>query len=316
MKFQTNTGDIWTFDGSRQQKLKNGSGTVYGEYWTNGDIIGVGLDLESKTIQYWRNGKDLGAAFTDVTCGGARLVPVFGIIKRAKISVNFGKDTFAFPQSSLNMLHCFLSEKEIDQLSKLFIKYKEISNEENEGGEPKDSIHGQGVLTFQKNLGASDDEDPTLLLLAWKLKCETLWEISREEFMNGFTVYGCAAMDKIKYKIGEWKDELKDNTQFRNFYNFVFDYLKEDKKILLTEDAIAAWKIVLKDGRKWGLFNDFVEFLNAENKKSISRDAWQQLWHFMNSYPTSLKDYDVNSSWPIIYDEFVDWMEAQGRKNR
>jgi DCN1-like protein 1/2 len=106
--------------------------------------------------------------------------------------------------------------------------------------------------------------------------------------------YRCASIDKIKAKVSEWKDELKDNSQFRNFYNFVFDYLKEDKKILLTEDAVAAWKIVLKDNRKWGLFVDFTEFLTAEDKKSVSRDAWQQLWHFMISYPNSLKDYDVN----------------------
>jgi hypothetical protein len=167
LTFQNNTGDIWAFDGSKQQKLKNNAGTGYGEYWTNGDIIGVGLDLETKTLQFWRNGKDLGPAFTDVTCGGGRLVPVLGLVKRAKVSVNFGRESFAFPQNSMNMLHCFLSEKEIETLSKLFGKYKgnvwdgiwgngmvDISNEENdEKSEVKDSIHGQGVLTFQKNLG-------------------------------------------------------------------------------------------------------------------------------------------------------------------
>jgi hypothetical protein len=31
-----------------------------------------------------------------------------------------------------------------------------------------------------------------------------------------------------------------------------------------------------------------------ENRKSISRDAWQQLWHFMAAYPKELKDYDPN----------------------
>jgi hypothetical protein len=52
-----------------------------------------------------------------------------------------------------------------------------------------------------------------------------------------------------------------------------------------------AWKMVLKE-RKWPLFDDFVEFLTKEDKKSISRDGWQQLWHFMNAYPKTLKDYD------------------------
>ena len=53
-----------------------------------------------------------------------------------------------------------------------------------------------------------------------------------------------------------------------------------------------AWKIVLKE-RPWPLFVDFEEFLKDEDKKSVSRDAWQQLWHFMNTYPKSLKEYDT-----------------------
>jgi hypothetical protein len=82
------------------------------------------LDVDNKSIQYWRNGKDLGVAFTDVNTNGVRLVPMIGMAKRVKCSVNFGKDSYAFPQSSFNMLHCFLSEKEIEQLAKLFAKYK------------------------------------------------------------------------------------------------------------------------------------------------------------------------------------------------
>lgn len=54
-----------------------------------------------------------------------------------------------------------------------------------------------------------------------------------------------------------------------------------------------AWKIVLKE-RMWALFDEFVEFLAAEDKKAISRDGWQQLWHFMNAYPKSLKEYDAS----------------------
>ena len=51
-------------------------------------------------------------------------MPVIGLVKRCKVQVNFGKDQLAFPQSSFNILHCFLSEKEIDQLAKLYAKYK------------------------------------------------------------------------------------------------------------------------------------------------------------------------------------------------
>ncbi len=41
----------------------------FGEYCSNGDILGCSLDMETKTIQYWRNGKDLGVAFSNVAPG-------------------------------------------------------------------------------------------------------------------------------------------------------------------------------------------------------------------------------------------------------
>lgn len=82
------------------------------------------MNVDGRTIQFWRNGKDLGVAFTEVSSGGNRLIPVFGVGRRGKCQVNFGKETFAYPQSGYNGLHLFLSEKEIDDLQKLFAKYR------------------------------------------------------------------------------------------------------------------------------------------------------------------------------------------------
>ena len=104
----------------------------------------------------------------------------------------------------------------------------------------------------------------------------------------------CSTIEQIKNKTQEWRSEIKDNVQFRNFYNFVFDYLKEDKKALLVDVAVTAWKIVLKD-KPWPLLNDFIDFLTNEYKKAITKDTWQQLWHFMQSYPKNLNDYDATT---------------------
>jgi len=237
------------------------------------------------------------------------------------------------------MLHSFLTDKELEVLAKLFSKYRDLGNQalldekkeelkskrlgskEEEDGSPneldaelKESIPGAGLLEFQKDIGIVEDDDPTMMVIAWKLKTETLWEISRDEFMNGFTIYGCGTVDRIKAKAKEWLDDIRKKEQeFKHFYNFVFDYLKEDKKILLIDEALAAWGIVLKE-RKWPMWPDFEEFLKDQDKKSISRDAWQQLYHFMKTYPKDLSEYDPMSSWPIIFDEFVEWMEAKGKK--
>lgn len=317
-------GSFWGYDCSRQQKFctNGGDGEKFGEYCANGDILGCSLDMENKTIQYWKNGKDLGTAFTNVIPEpGGRLTPYIGLSRRVSVLFNFGRETFAFPQDGYNMLHCFLSEKEISKLAHLFNKYRDMSETETEEKKEtaqsevdQEKIYGAGLIQFQKDLGVVDDEDPLMLIVFWKLNCKPVWEISRSEFMNGFTIYGCCTIEQMRAKSKEWHEEIRSNEQqFKKFYNFVFDYLKEDKTILLIDEAIVSWNIVLKE-KKWGLYQEWLNFLNAEGKKSISRDVWQQLWHFMAAYPDDLKDYDSASSWPIIYDDFVEWVKEKKEK--
>ena len=50
------------------QKYNNGSGASYGSTFTEGDIIGVALDLDNNTIQWYKNNTLQGAsAFTGLT---------------------------------------------------------------------------------------------------------------------------------------------------------------------------------------------------------------------------------------------------------
>lgn len=103
-----------------------------------------------------------------------------------------------------------------------------------------EKVGGNGLLEFQKDLEIIDDEDPAMLIICWKLNCKTLWEISKDEFMNGFSINGCYSLKTIKEKIRQWKSELqKNDTLFRKFYNFVFDYLREDKTVLGTFDSFS-----------------------------------------------------------------------------
>jgi Kip1 ubiquitination-promoting complex protein 1 len=86
--------DSWGFDGSNQKAWNgaNGSGTRYGEYWNNGDVIGTVLDLEAKTISFYRNGNDMGVAFNSVPVGSG-LFPAISVQKKTKSSRQFRKST-------------------------------------------------------------------------------------------------------------------------------------------------------------------------------------------------------------------------------
>jgi hypothetical protein len=75
-------------------------------------------------MNFYKNGKDLGVAFTDVTVGNSRIMPCAALSRKTKLMFNFGKDPFSYPIKGYNMLHMQLSEKEVEQLAKLFQKYK------------------------------------------------------------------------------------------------------------------------------------------------------------------------------------------------
>eukprot|EP01117_Protostelium_nocturnum_P005373 TRINITY_DN1954_c0_g1_i1.p1 TRINITY_DN1954_c0_g1~~TRINITY_DN1954_c0_g1_i1.p1 ORF type:complete len:417 (+),score=151.64 TRINITY_DN1954_c0_g1_i1:985-2235(+) len=303
---KNSTGESWVYDGSKQQKMsQNSPGDRYGETFNMGDLIGCAVDVGARTAQYWRNGTDLGVAFQDVTPGRGRIVPLIALGRRTKVQVNFGKDTFAYPVDGYNPLHVFLTEKEVDGVAKIFNKYKDIGNG-GEGADQKDAVHGDGYTQFVKDLGYPEDEDPAIFVLAYRFRCAHPWEISREEFVSAFVANNCPTMDKMSAKLKVWLEDLNQPNKFKTIYNFVFDYLKEDKKILLIDEAIIALGIILKP-KNWPLLPQFLEFLQAENKKAMSRDQWQQLWHFMNQFPVDLKSYDSGSSWPILFDEFGEW---------
>jgi Kip1 ubiquitination-promoting complex protein 1 len=75
-----NDSESWSFDGSTQRAWTSNSSQKFGEYWSQGwpfkisiiilgDVIGCILDLDNKTITYFRNGNELGAAFNGITVG-------------------------------------------------------------------------------------------------------------------------------------------------------------------------------------------------------------------------------------------------------
>lgn len=66
----------------------------------NGDVIGVALDLDNGTIEFYKNGVSQGIAFTDISLLG---VPVFPFVSNGSsvnntsITANFGATDFNYP---------------------------------------------------------------------------------------------------------------------------------------------------------------------------------------------------------------------------
>ncbi|KAL6069553.1 Ryanodine receptor 44F [Balamuthia mandrillaris] len=302
----------WAYDGSRSLKWHSGS-TYYGQYWYTGDVIGCAVDFDEKKMSFYKNGSNLGVAFDNFNAGEG-LFPAMTLSQSQKVVVNFGSTNFTYPLEGHKGLHCFLSEQDMQNLGTLFNKYKGVGISLSESGETGDVMKGQGMMQYAADLGITEDTDPGLLILAFKLGAEEQWEFSREEFVGGWTGYSAASLDKMKSKLAEWRSELQNTEEFKKFYYWLFDYLKEEKKtILLLEEATTIWDI-LDMKSKWPKFWDqWTKFLNEKSTKSISKDTWRQFYDFTLTHPTSLEGYDEMGSWPILIDEFHEW--ATGKQD-
>lgn len=118
-----------------------------------------------------------------------------------------------------------------------------------------------GVCRFLDDLHL-DPTSKLVLIIAWKFRAETQCEFKRTEFVNGFVDLGVDSLDSLKSKLPSLDTELRDPNKFKDFYQFTFNYAKEDtQKGIDLEMAIAYWNIVLKGQFKF--LDQWCEFLKV-----------------------------------------------------
>ena len=80
---------------SNGQKSVNGTNSSYGATYTTGDVIGIALDADAGTIEFYKNGTSQGVAFTSMTNTGGYL---FGstLSNNGVHDFNFGQRPFAY----------------------------------------------------------------------------------------------------------------------------------------------------------------------------------------------------------------------------
>jgi hypothetical protein len=90
---QNGVGDdpsSYAYDGMRVKKW-NRDNLGYGEAWTIGDIIGTLIDFDRKVISFWRNGRNLGNAFTNIRTGpNCVYFPAISAKQGQRVVFNFG----------------------------------------------------------------------------------------------------------------------------------------------------------------------------------------------------------------------------------
>jgi len=82
---------------SNQQLYNNNSISTYGASWTDGDAIGVALDLDAGTLTFYKNGVSQGQAASGLSGYYAIGCSVYS---SAVCNANFGQRAFAYPAPS------------------------------------------------------------------------------------------------------------------------------------------------------------------------------------------------------------------------
>jgi len=198
------------------------------------------------------------------------------------------------------------SKSDPSKLTKLFDKYAG-------DGKDKDKMTGDKLGQFFKDAGVDPEKEATLTLgLAWKLEAKSIGSFSRKEFVDGFTRMGVEDMKKLGTELQTLKTTLQSVSTFRDFYVWLFDFLKveEERKVLEIDVAVEMMQIVLV--QHFQLLDKFVEFLVESKQKAISRDVWLLTLEFARDVKPDLSNYDSDSgAWPGLFDDFVEWMKKK-----
>ncbi|PAV70232.1 hypothetical protein WR25_18574 [Diploscapter pachys] len=173
-----------------------------------------------------------------------------------------------------------------------------------------------GVCRLLEDLGLEPTDRKVLILVA-KFKAASQCEFSQEEWLNGLTALGVDSIDALRNKLDTLDEKLdSDQAAFKEVYNFTFGYGKQvSQRNMDMDTAIAYWQILFKGN--FLRLSTWEEFLKNENSgRAISRDTWQLLADFHFSILPDLSNYDKDSAWPVLLDQFVDYVERTQQQSQ
>ncbi|XP_042001863.1 DCN1-like protein 4 [Salvia splendens] len=174
-------------------------------------------------------------------------------------------------------------------------------------------IDPEGIEALCSDLKV-DCTDVRILMLAWKMDAQKQGYFTQDEWRRGLKALKVDTITKLKKSLPELEKEALKSENFVSFYRYAFRYcLTEDnKKCLDIETACVLLQLVL--GVQYqAQVDSFITFLKSQSEyKVINMDQWTNFFRFCQetSFP-DLNNYDSDEAWPLILDNYVDWMKRQ-----
>lgn len=172
-----------------------------------------------------------------------------------------------------------------------------------------DLLGPDGMEKFCEDIGV-EPENVVMLVLAWKMNARQMGFFTMQEWIRGLTDIQCDTIAKIQNKLEYLRSLLNDQSSFKSIYRYAYDFARQDKdqRSMDMETAKAMLQLLL--GKHWSLFSQFGIFLDRSKYKVINKDQWCNILEFSRTINTDLGNYDVDGAWPVMLDEFVEWLKS------
>ncbi|KAK9282263.1 hypothetical protein L1049_005177 [Liquidambar formosana] len=196
------------------------------------------------------------------------------------------------------------TSKELERIDNLFYSYANKSS---------GMIDPEGIESLCSDVEV-DHTDIRILMLAWKMKAEKQGYFTLEEWRRGLKALRADTINKLKKALPELEKEVRRPSNFVDFYSYAFRYcLTEEKQKSIDIESICELLVLVLGSQFHAQVDSFVEYLKTQNDyKVINMDQWMGFYRFCNeiSFP-DLSNYDAELAWPLILDNFVEWIKAK-----
>ncbi|GKV45400.1 hypothetical protein SLEP1_g52484 [Rubroshorea leprosula] len=196
------------------------------------------------------------------------------------------------------------SSKEMERIDNLFYSYCNRSS---------GMIDPEGIETLCSDMEVHHT-DVRILMLAWKMKAEKQGYFTLEEWRRGLKALRADTVSKLKKALPELEKEVRRPTNFLDLYSYSFRYcLTEEKQKSIDIESICQLLDLVLGSQFRAQVDYLIEYLKIQSDyKVINMDQWLGFYRFCNeiSFP-DFSGYDPELAWPLILDNFVEWMRAK-----
>jgi hypothetical protein len=173
----------------------------------------------------------------------------------------------------------------------------------------------EGISTLCEDLEL-DIEDIRILVLLWKMKAvEKPAQISKEEWMTACHRMNISQLQEFQSLLPTLDIGFMEEDDFKDFYKYCFQFNRQGTHRTLNKDLVVdLLQLVLKGRIPQDRLDTFCTFLKkSESYSRITLDQWTSFLDFCNDVE-DLSQYDQDTSaWPVLIDEYVEYMEQQDK---